>query len=152
MRGFLEAQEVRPQYTKLARHCVSLCVVWIETGLVEKFWYMFRKTYQPNFCHQKSWPQKAFLQNWLLSCSYYPSKSNIVSHLEHLRRSLDLYPVNYDNLLLMGDFNLNTSELNMKGFCGSYGFKSLIKVSTCFKNPENPSCIDLILTNHPLSF
>ena len=58
----------------------------------------------------------------------------------------------YDNLLLMGDFNVNTSELNMKDFCGSYGFKSLIKVPTCFKNSENPSCVDSILTNNPLSF
>ena len=73
-------------------------------------------------------------------------------HLEHLRRSLDFHSANYDNLLLMGDFNVNTSELNMKDFCDSYGFKSLIKVPTCFKNPENPSCIDLILTNNPLSF
>ena len=95
-----------------------------------------------NFCKKK----------WLLSCSYNPSKSNIISHLEHLRRSLDLYSANYDNLLLMGDFNVNTSELNRKDFCDSYGFKSLIKVPTCFKNPENPSCIDLILTNNPLSF
>ena len=90
-------------------------------------------------------------KKWLLSCSYNPSKSNIISHLEHLRRSLDFYSANYDNLLLMGDFNVNTSELNMKDFCDSYGFKSLIKVPTCFKNPENPSCIDLILKNNPLS-
>ena len=62
------------------------------------------------------------------------------------------YSANYDNLLLMGDFNVNTSELNMRDFCDSYGFKSLIKVATCFKHPENPSCIDLILTNDPLSF
>ena len=40
----------------------------------------------------------------------------------------------------------------MKDFCDSYGFKSLVKVPTCFENPENPSCIDLILTNNPLSF
>ena len=52
----------------------------------------------------------------------------------------------------MGDFNVNTSKLNMKDFCDSYGFKSLIKVPTSFKNPENPSCIDLILTSNPLSF
>ena len=88
-------------------------------------------------------------KKWLLSC---PSKSNIISHLEHLRRNLDLYSANYNNLLLMGDFNVNTSELNMKDFCDSYGLKSLIKVPTCFKNPENPSCIDLILINNPLSF
>ena len=29
---------------------------------------------------------------------------------------------------------------------------NLIKVPTCYKNPQNPSCIDLILTNSPLSF
>ena len=52
----------------------------------------------------------------------------------------------------MGDFNVDISKLNMKNFCDSYGFKSLIKVPTCFKSPENPSCIDLILTNNPLSF
>ena len=91
-------------------------------------------------------------KKWLLSCSYNPSKSNIISHLEQLRRSLDFYSANYDNLSLMGNFNVNTSELNMKDFCNAYGFKSLIKVPTYFKKPENPSCIDLILTNNPLSF
>ena len=91
-------------------------------------------------------------KKWLLSCSYNPSKSNIISHLEHLRRSSDFFLANYNNFLLMGDFNVNTSELNMKDFCDSCGFKSLIKVPTCLKNPENPSCIDLILTNNPLSF
>ena len=91
-------------------------------------------------------------KKWLLSCSYNPSKSKVISHLEYLRRSWDFYASNYDNLLLMGDFNVNTSESNMKDFCNSYGFKSLIKVPTCFKNPENPSCIDLILTNNPFSF
>ena len=40
----------------------------------------------------------------------------------------------------------------MKDVCNSYGFKSLIKVPTCFKNPENPSCIGLILTSNTLRF
>ena len=30
--------------------------------------------------------------------------------------------------------------------------KTLIKQKTCFKNPENPACIDLILTNSRRSF
>ena len=37
-------------------------------------------------------------------------------------------------------------------FCKPYSFNSLIKQSSCFKNPENPNCIDLILTNKPRSF
>ena len=34
----------------------------------------------------------------------------------------------------------------------TYNLKSLVKQKICFKNPDNPSCIDLILTNSPRSF
>ena len=34
----------------------------------------------------------------------------------------------------------------------TYNLKSLVKQKTCFKNPDNPSCIDLILTNSRRSF
>ena len=40
----------------------------------------------------------------------------------------------------------------MESFCALYRFNSVIKDPTCFKNPESPSCIDLILTNNPYSF
>ena len=40
----------------------------------------------------------------------------------------------------------------MKVFCDSYEFKNLNKDATCYKNPENQSCIDLILTNNANSF
>ena len=34
----------------------------------------------------------------------------------------------------------------------TYNLKSLVKQKTCFKNPDNLSCIDLILANSPRSF
>ena len=40
----------------------------------------------------------------------------------------------------------------MKQFCASYNLKSLIKEPTCFRSVDNPSCIDLILTNDPKCF
>ena len=40
----------------------------------------------------------------------------------------------------------------MKTFAEIYKLWNLLKEPTCFKNPENPACIDLILTNKPLSF
>ena len=40
----------------------------------------------------------------------------------------------------------------MEQFCTSYNLKSLIKESKCFKSVDNPSCIDLILINHPKCF
>ena len=44
------------------------------------------------------------------------------------------------------------SEPNLASFCTVYNFKSLISKSTCYKNPDNYSCIDLILTNCPNYF
>ena len=37
-------------------------------------------------------------------------------------------------------------------FCDTYGLKCLIKEPTYYKNPDNPSCIDIILTNNPKCF
>ena len=53
---------------------------------------------------------------------------------------------------MIGDFNVSTEESHMETFCESYWLKNLVKVPTCYKNPQNPSCIDLILTNSSLSF
>ena len=36
--------------------------------------------------------------------------------------------------------------------CETYKLRDLVKHPTCFENPENPSGIDLLLTNKPLSF
>ena len=37
----------------------------------------------------------------------------------------------------------------MKEFCDTYNFSNLVKSPTCYQNPLNPSCIELILTNKP---
>ena len=40
----------------------------------------------------------------------------------------------------------------MKSFCNLKGSNSLISVITLFKNLNEPTCIDLILTNKPSHF
>ena len=40
----------------------------------------------------------------------------------------------------------------LEEFFASYNLKNLIKQPACFKNPDNPTLIDRILTNHPKSF
>ena len=50
------------------------------------------------------------------------------------------------------DFNWCMDDSALIGFCETYILHNLVKHLTCFKNPENPSCIDLLLTNKPLSF
>ena len=58
----------------------------------------------------------------------------------------------YDQLLFLGDFNAGVEDSSIKDFCSSFNLTSMINKPTCFKNPEKPSCIDLILTNCPRSF
>ena len=62
------------------------------------------------------------------------------------------YLLKCENLLLLGDWNSAVTEKEMKDFCLRYGLENLIKVPTCYKNPENPSSIDVMLTNKKLSF
>ena len=40
----------------------------------------------------------------------------------------------------------------MNDFCETYNLENLIKEPTCFKNPNNPSSIDVTLTNRKNSF
>ena len=57
----------------------------------------------------------------------------------------------FDDIILLRDFIVCVDDETMKTFCKSYCLESLIKQPACFKNPEKPSYIDLILTNRPQS-
>ena len=52
----------------------------------------------------------------------------------------------------MGDFNAELSNDLLYGFCEPCNLKSLIEKPTCFKNPDSPKSIDLILTNRQKSY
>ena len=65
--------------------------------------------------------------------------------------ALDVYS-NYDKFLLAGDFNVEENEGCLKEFLYEYNAKNLVKENTCFKNIDNPSCIDLFITNSYQSF
>ena len=39
------------------------------------------------------------------------------------------------------------SETSLDKFCQTYDLESIVNKPTCFKNPRNPSCIDLVLTS-----
>ena len=88
-------------------------------------------------------------KKWLLFSGYNPRKElitkflNIVGiHIDNLIR----------NLILIGDFNSEMEEEQMKDFCEIYNLQNLIKEPTCFKSVQNPTSIDLILTNKRTSF
>ena len=89
---------------------------------------------------------------WLLCCSYNPSKLQIASHIQKISNGIDAYCKKYENILIMGDFNVDVKEVSLHLFCNQYKLKSLNKNPTCYKNIDNPSCIDLLLTNSAKRF
>ena len=91
-------------------------------------------------------------KKWLVGCSYNPKTSSILTHLENLGRCLNKTLSTYDNFILLGDMNAEPSNQILKDFCQLYSCKNLINDKTCFKNLQNPSCIDLMITNRPKSF
>ena len=82
----------------------------------------------------------------------YPKYSSIESHLDCLSKSKDSLSSKYDNVILLGDFKSCMEDSPMKTIFEIKKLRNLIKEPTCFKNPENPTCIDLQLTNKLLSF
>ena len=69
-----------------------------------------------------------------------------------MNKGLDVYLKHYDNLLILGDLNSDLKDGCLNAFSNVNNLKSLNKEPTCFKNPNNPSCIDLFLTNRSRYF
>ena len=88
----------------------------------------------------------------LLCCSYNPNRNQISKHLAVISKNLDTFSSKYDNFILIGDLNSEPCELPLKDFCHAYNCQNMIKDKTCFKNPHNSSCIDLIITNRHKNF
>ena len=91
-------------------------------------------------------------KKWLFVGAYNPKKAAISNFLTVLEKSLNHYLLSYDNVVVLGDLNNEVHEEALENFCESYSLKSLIKTPTCFKSQENPTCIDVILTNKHHSF
>ena len=88
-------------------------------------------------------------RKWLLCCLYNHHINFIFSHLREIQVDLDVLSSKYDNIVINGDFNLEPKESAMIDFCQAY---NLINNFTCYKNPNKPTCIDLMLTNKPRFF
>ena len=98
------------------------------------------------FCH-------VFSKSCKINCSYSTHKSLINNHLDALSKYLQIYiPQNMKRVLILGDFYTDIEEKHIKRFCDNHNLKSLVKQRTCYKKPDNPTCIDLLSTNASRSF
>ena len=75
-------------------------------------------------------------KKWLFCCSYNPDKSNIANHFKSICKTLDKINVTHENLVLLGDFNVEPEEKSIAEFLNRYNLKNLAKQNTCFKNPD----------------
>ena len=86
---------------------------------------------------------------WLLFGTYHPPSKADIYYFDNLDKAFDTYS-SYEKRLLIGDFNTETSEPRIDSFIYEHDLQNLVKEKTCFKSVENPSCIDLILTNNAI--
>ena len=91
-------------------------------------------------------------QKWLIFFCYNPHKHTIKDHLQQIKDAIDFYSKSYENIILIVGFNVEISDSHVDSFCTISHLKSLIKEPTCYRNPEKPTCIDLISTNCPRQF
>ena len=89
---------------------------------------------------------------WLMFGTYHPPQASDSYYFENVSNALDLYTDKYDKFVLVGDFNAEENELYIGDFLELYNAKCIVKDPTCYKSIQNPTCIDLFLTNSPLSF
>lgn len=85
------------------------------------------------------------MKKWLC-CTYNPYKNIIHVHLENLEKSPILYPLSYENHIIMGDFNVVPESSYIKLFWDNFDMTNIME-PTCLKSPKNPYSTDLILTN-----
>ena len=123
-------------------------LVYFRTGIPSRK----LKTYLPDNVEGIFLDMNMRNKKWLIFAGHNPKKEHIGPFLSHVGKSLDYQIGKYENLILIGDFNSQMEEDAMKEFCDTYNLKNLITEPTCFKNAQNPTLIDLILTNKPKSF
>ena len=82
---------------------------------------------------------------------YKPPSLSKKDFLFHLSNAYNFFCSTYENIALIGDFNMKPENEKLSDFCEMNKFERLILKPTCFKGLFS-STIDVILTNHKQSF
>ena len=71
--------------------------------------------------------------------------------LDNLSLTINRLACQYENFMLIGNFNMTIENKNLDVFINSFGLECFIKKPRCFHS-KNLSCVDLILTNKKYLF
>ena len=89
---------------------------------------------------------------WLLFGCYQPPSQSDNNFFYHIKNNLDKLSQKYNKYMLVGDFNAEDSETCLSNFLFEINAENIITNYTCYKSVEKASCIDLVITNSPLTF
>ena len=130
-----------------------------ETNLVELYFYFIKEDIPCSILNIKQLIIEALFieinlrkRKWLLCCSYNPYKNLIVAHMREIQVALDVLSSKHENMIIIGDFNLEAKESAIIDFCQAYNMENLINNFACYKNLNKSTCIGLMLTNKPRFF
>ena len=85
-------------------------------------------------------------RRWLFIGIYKPPPQSDSEFTNRLSFIIDYYLPKYENLILIGDFNLSTENQHLDALIQVYNLNNLINKPVCFQS-NKPTCIDLIHTN-----
>ena len=93
-------------------------------------------------------------KKWIIYSIYRPPNSNIETLLSDLFSSVNRGLDSHDNIIIMGNVNIDTHDRADPGFeilmsfCDVFDLTNVVKSKTCFTK-NHGSSIDVILTNRP---
>ena len=77
--------------------------------------------------HFKQFLRGVFVELNLKSKKYNRHEENIAFHLRNVGAALDKLWAGYENIILLGDFNVEVNLKNISDFVRTYNLKSLVK-------------------------
>ena len=90
-------------------------------------------------------------RKWLLLPLYRPPDQDEAYFVDQLQRISDFYTNSSQQLLVIGNFSMVTSNPILSSYIENSGLYSLLETPTCFKSRLG-RCFDLMLTNMKYSF
>ena len=77
-----------------------------------------------------------WMRKWLIIGLYKPSNQKEEYFFKNLGVVLNNYLSKYENIILLGDFNLTTSNKYLPDFMTLFNLESLINTPTCFQSEK----------------
>ena len=74
-------------------------------------------------------------KKWFFLCIYKPPSMKCQYFLDSLSDIIDCYSNVYDSHILIGDFNLEPSQMYLETFIETHNYFNLVKNNTCFEGP-----------------